>query len=130
MRNAVALIMLVLMAAIGGCSQKPDVALINFRSQTVDIGYIKPNSGPVNVTFSFTNNGGNALEVHNVASDCSCAVASFTKKPVAAGDSGTINIKLDPKLITAKGHYERPVIVHSNTKPQLHTLIIKMFVER
>jgi len=130
MRNTVTLIILMVMAVITGCTPKPDVALINFKSQIVDIGYIKPNSRPVNVTFSITNNGGKALLVHNVASDCSCAVASFTKKPIAAGDTGSINIKLDPKLISAKGHYERPIVVHSNTKPRLHTLIIKMFVDR
>jgi len=130
MRNTVTLIILMVMAVITGCTPKPDVALIDFKSQTVDIGYIKPNSRPVNVTFSITNNGGKALQLHNVASDCSCAVASYTKKPIAAGDTGSINIKLDPKLISAKGHYERPIVVHSNTKPRLHTLIIKMFVDR
>lgn len=128
MKNAFMLIMLIMV--IAGCSTKPDVAIINFKNPTIDIGHIKANSRPVNVTFTFANNGGKDLQVNNVASDCSCTAFSFTEKNIAPGDSGTINVKLNPKAIFATGNFERQMVVHSNTKPRLHTLIIKMFVDR
>lgn len=130
MRRSFSLFILTLLIAVTGCTRKPDAAIINFKNLKADIGHIKANSAPINVAFAFTNNGGKPLMVHNVVSDCTCTIINFPKKNISPGEGGTINVKLDPKLILAKGHFERPVVVRSNTNPRLHTLIIKMFVER
>lgn len=130
MRNFFILIILIFIVVIIGCRPKPDNAIIQFKNKTINIGHIAHDAKPVNVKFGFVNDGGKILQLNNVVSDCTCTVINFTKKNIAPGDSGTIDVKLDPKLISAKGHFERPVVVRSNTNPRLHTLIIKMFVER
>lgn len=112
-----------------GCSTKPDTAIIHFAQKTVDVGHINKLQEPVTAKFSFTNTGGKPLKVLNVASDCSCTIAQYTKKPIAAGDSGVIEVKVNPKVIQVKGRFERQIVVHSNTQPRLNTLIIKMMVD-
>ncbi|MDT3403039.1 DUF1573 domain-containing protein [Mucilaginibacter terrae] len=129
MKKLLLLIWAFVAVVFAGCSTKPDVPIIQFAQKTVDIGNINKRQTPVAARFSFTNTGGKPLKVINVASDCSCTIASYTKKPVAAGDSGIIEVKVNPKVIHIKGRFERQIVVHSNTEPRLHTLIIKMMVD-
>ncbi|MVN92531.1 DUF1573 domain-containing protein [Mucilaginibacter aquatilis] len=111
-----------------GCSNKPEEPVINFKSSVIDLGRIDFNAKPVTATFGFTNGGQKELKLISVAADCTCTIPSYTAKPIAYHEQGVIKVVFDPKAANTIGAMERSVVVRTNTKPQLHTLIVKMVV--
>jgi len=69
---------------------------MDFESKTYDFGTI--NEGDVvEHTFTFTNNGKAPLVITNARPSCGCTVPSYTKEPVAPGESGEIVVKFNSK---------------------------------
>ena len=71
---------------------------------------------PVTVDFTITNSGTKPLVLNNVTVSCACAVADWTKTPIAPGGKGTITATFDAKAL---GHFHKSIGVYSNATPSL-----------
>lgn len=96
-------------------------AKISFKNETVDYGKIAKGSDGVRV-FEFTNTGDAPLIVTDVKSSCGCTVPKKPKGPVAAGASGTIEVKYDTNRV---GPIRKTVTVYSNADEPIKALKIK-----
>jgi len=74
---------------------------------------------PVSVDFVVTNTGDQPLVLSNVTVSCACAVADWTKTPIAPGDKGTITATFDAKAL---GRFHKSIGVYSNATPNLFYL--------
>ncbi len=52
---------------------------------------------PVTVEYTITNTGNEPLVLTNVTTSCACAVADWTKEPIAPGAKGTVKASLTRK---------------------------------
>ncbi|MGC9331576.1 MAG: DUF1573 domain-containing protein [Bacteroidales bacterium] len=73
-------------------------------------------------TFTFTNVGGSDLVINNVKASCGCTTPSWTKKPIAPGEKGEIEIVFNSQ--GRQGEQKKSVIVFANTQPNTTELII------
>ena len=96
-------------------------AKITFKSETVDYGKITKGSDGIRV-FEFTNTGDAPLIVNDVKSSCGCTVPKKPKGPIAAGASGTIEVKYDTNRV---GPIRKTVTVYSNADEPIKALKIK-----
>lgn len=83
---------------------------IVFETIFKDLGEVVQTSHLV-YEYEFTNTGNEALIITNVRTSCSCSVASYTKTPIAKGESDKINVKLDTKIL---GQFNKTIAVYSN----------------
>ena len=52
----------------------------------------------------------------NVTTSCACAVADWTKEPIAPGGKGVVKASFDAKAL---GHFEKSIGIYSNASPSL-----------
>ena len=64
--------------------------------------------------FTFTNDGTVPLVVTRVITSCSCLKASYFKRPVAPGESGTISIIYEPHK-SEPGVFNKVIQIYSNS---------------
>ena len=98
-------------------SALPAVAQPRFVSDTeaVDFGQIAWKH-PVTAHYTITNTGNEPLVLTDVEPDCACAVASWTKAPIAPGEKGTVSVEFDAQML---GHFEKAVTILTNAEPHL-----------
>ncbi len=65
---------------------------MTFEQTEIDYGTIEQNADPYRV-FKFTNTGAEPLIITNAVGSCGCTVPSYSKAPVAPGDSGEIKVR-------------------------------------
>ena len=65
--------------------------------------------------FKFTNTGTSALIISDVTATCGCTIPTYTKKPVAPGDDGFIEVKFNSA--GRQGMQHKSVVVLANTQP-------------
>ena len=97
------------------------VAVIKFKTETVDYGTITQNSDGTRL-FSFTNTGDAPLLITNVKASCGCTVPSYSKAPILPGESGELSIKYDTKRL---GAFTKTITVTSNAEGGNKILKIK-----
>lgn len=66
-------------------------------------------------TIRFRNTGDAELTVFNVAPDCNCTTADYTKEPVAPGGEGYIAIRYKAPQ-TGRGHFRHSIRIRSNAE--------------
>ena len=98
---------------------------INWDAEVHDFGNI-PKDEPVRYTFTFTNTGNEPLILENVKSACGCTTPSWTKEPVAPGETGEIVAEFNAK---SPGNFAKTLTVTTNTEPATHRLTLKGMVE-
>ncbi len=101
MRNKIVLLLLLL-----GASHSANAQLV-CQQTTVDCGkalYQKP----VTATFELQNNGGQTLEITDVAVDCGCTKSTVKKRTIAPGEKVTVDLTYDSKLL---GHFTKSAMV-------------------
>ena len=65
--------------------------------QTVhDFGAFKEDDGKVRCQFLFVNEGDEEVSIRAARASCGCTAPSFTKTPVAKGDTGTVTVTFNP----------------------------------
>ena len=83
-----------------GRAQQPakiEGAHLHMEVASHDFGDVPRKGGDLVREFTFTNDGTVPLVVTRVISSCSCLKASYSKRPVAPGESGTISIIYEPR---------------------------------
>ncbi|MEA3448332.1 MAG: DUF1573 domain-containing protein [Bacteroidota bacterium] len=73
-------------------------------------------------TFTFTNVGGSDLIINNVKASCGCTTPTWTKKPIAPGNKGEIEIVFNSQ--GRKGEQKKSVKIFANTQPNTTELRI------
>jgi uncharacterized cupredoxin-like copper-binding protein len=86
-------------------------AIIHFPETEHDFGVVKEGK-TVAYTFEFDNSGNEVLRIGDIKTTCGCTAALVSKKELAPGESGTLNVKLN--TANRKGKMSRLITVSSN----------------
>lgn len=98
---------------------------LDFDKKTHDFGTI--NEGDiVEHTFTFTNNGNAPLVITNARGSCGCTVPTFTREPIAPGETGEMLVKFNSRGRT--NQQSKTVSITANTETGQERLQIKAFV--
>ncbi|MCM1504120.1 MAG: DUF1573 domain-containing protein [Muribaculum sp.] len=82
-----------------------------------------PGDSILNTRFVIYNVGDEPVTIINIFSDCNCTVPTFTRKPIAPGDSTYIDVKYDPRGYKWGG-FRRILRIRSNAvNPSLSAVI-------
>jgi len=98
---------------------------LEFDKKTHDFGTIDEGD-VVEHTFTFTNNGKAPLVITNARGSCGCTVPSWTKEPVAPGETGEMLVKFNSR--GKRNQQNKTVTITANTESGKETLQIKTFV--
>jgi hypothetical protein len=101
-----------------GQIKSSDTAVISFRDYEHDFGKVAEGE-KVACVFSFENTGKGPLLVFSVTSSCGCTVPKYETKPVAPGNTGTIEVVFDSsgrngqqtKTITVQSNASKPIVL-------------------
>ncbi|MBS0011362.1 MAG: DUF1573 domain-containing protein [Bacteroidales bacterium] len=111
-----------------GSEEKRDVVsedngmpVITFEKIEHDFGTITEGEN-VGTIFRFTNTGDAPLIISSAATSCGCTVPKFSNKPVAPGESGTLEVVFDSSH--REGKQTKTISVRSNAEPQVIVLRI------
>ncbi|RMA58032.1 DUF1573 domain-containing protein [Ulvibacter antarcticus] len=111
-------------AAADRDAKSGDVPVMTFAESEFDFGTIEGGTNVEHV-FKFTNTGNAPLVIVDAKSSCGCTVPTYTKAPVAPGDSGELLVKFNG---SGKNQVSKTVTVTANTEKGKETLVIKAFV--
>lgn len=98
---------------------------LSFDKKTHDFGTIDEGD-VVEHTFTFTNEGNAPLVITAARGSCGCTVPTWTKEPVAPGESGEMLVKFNSR--GKRNQQNKTVTVTANTESGKETLQIKTFV--
>lgn len=107
--------------------QKPAGPLPAFQFSEVEHDFGTINQGDVvEHVFSFTNNGEAPLIIQSAVGSCGCTVPTYTREPIAPGETGELNVVFDSK---GKANLQnKTVTITANTWPKKTTLRIKAMI--
>ncbi len=120
MKKIIFLFLAVSISLLGFSQQKK--AAISFESNVHDYGTFKEEAGPQSYIFKFTNTGGEPLILSNVKASCGCTTPKWTRKPVAPGKTGEIQVTYNPK--NRPGRFNKSITVFSNAETPTKVLRI------
>lgn len=95
--------------------------VLSFDKVEHDFGTITEGEN-VGTIFRFTNSGDGALIIGSATTSCGCTVPKFSNKPVAPGESGTLEVVFDSSH--REGQQTKTISVRSNAEPQVIVLRI------
>ena len=99
-------------------------AHMSFVSETHDFGDIARRGGDAEWRFEFVNDGDEPLIITQLKTTCTCLRYKYPRRPVAAGQSGHIDISYQPHK-TEPGTFHRVVMVYSNSTEGVRRLIVQ-----
>ncbi len=105
-------------------SDTTGTAVITFPSLEHSFGAVKEGE-KVGHIFQFTNTGDADLVLTSATASCGCTVSKYNKKPVAPGESGTIEVIFDTS--GRDGVQTKTVVVQSNAENNL--VILRIIAE-
>ena len=94
--------------------RKASGARLRFDDATYDFGDVPRKGGDLVREFTFTNVGTTPLVLVRVITSCSCLKASFSKRPVAPGQTGVVSITYEPHK-SEPGAFNKVIQVFSNS---------------
>ena len=103
-----------------GSAQQP---VITFQTEDYDFGAVKEEGGAISHEFVFINTGEAPLVVSQVKASCGCTTPSWSKEPVAPGDTGTVVAQYNP--LNRPGTFRKSITVTSNATPTTQVLYIQ-----
>lgn len=98
-------------------------AEIKFKADDHDFGKIGERDKKVSYKYEFTNAGKSPLVVTRVMTSCKCVDASYSKKPVPPGGSGSITVTYNPRK--QSGVFYKAIQVYANTADQRHVIVAR-----
>jgi len=105
-------------------SDTTGVAVITFTMLEHNFGAVKAGER-VGCIFPFTNTGDADLVMTSATASCGCTVPKYSKKPVAPGDAGTVEVVFDTS--GRDGIQTKTVVVQSNAENNL--VILRIIAE-
>ncbi len=117
------LMVTVLMMAVVATAFAQKQAKITFDKTTWNFGTF-PESQIQTCTFTFKNTGDAPLIINQAVASCGCTVPTYTKKPVAPGQSGTLKVTYNGKG-KFEGHFKKSITVRTNGTPE----VVRLYVE-
>jgi len=121
----VLLALLLVTLAVGYASAQ---AKIKFDKTSYDFGKFSEVTPVQKCTFTFTNVGNAPLIVNQAVASCGCTVPKYTKKPVAPGEKGTVNVTYNGKG-RFPGHFKKTITIRTNGEPGMVRLYIEGTME-
>ena len=88
--------------------------VIEFEYLDFDFGLIFEGEEVVH-KFKFKNTGGSALIISDVSATCGCTIPTYSRKPIAPGEEGLIEVKFNSS--GREGMQHKTVTVLANTQP-------------
>lgn len=98
---------------------------IEFESDVHDFGEVKDGT-VVEHIFTFVNTGQHPLMIDEVVATCGCTVPTYTRTPVAPGESGMVAISFNSK--GRVGNVDKAVLLKSNAQKPVIPLTFKAIV--
>lgn len=85
-------------------------ATIEFEQEVHDFGQLEQHAA-AEYEFVFTNTGNEPLIISDAKKSCGCTIPTFTREPIAPGETGVIHVKYDSKRV---GPINKSVTIVSN----------------
>lgn len=104
-------------------------AEIKFDKLTHNFGTFSESTPVQKCVFTFTNVGNAPLIINQAIANCGCTVPSYTKKPIAPGEKGTISVKYNGKG-RFYGHFKKGITIRTNGKTEMTRLYIEGTMEK
>ncbi len=98
-------------------------AEIKFDQVKIDLGKFHENDGVQKCTFTFKNVGDAPLVVNQAFASCGCTVPTYTKEPIAPGQSGKIDVSYNGKG-KFPGSFKKTITVRTNGKTEMTRLYV------
>ena len=95
--------------------------LVKWKSTTHDFGEIKQGN-PVSVDFAFENVSDEPIFIDNVRTTCGCTAPTWSKDPIAPGESAFIELEYNAKK---EGPFNKPARVYLSGKKEPVMIYIK-----
>lgn len=111
-----------LSAALSACVFAVSGAQVNWLDTTHDYGAFAEDGGSVSCEFRFVNAGSEPVAIIAARASCGCTTPSFTKTPVAPGDTGRVEVRYNP--VGRPGRFSKTVSVTLSGE-QKQTLTVK-----
>lgn len=94
---------------------------MSFEVVNFDFGSLEQGGEEVSFDFHFTNDGTAPLIITRAKNSCRCIGVEFPKRPVRAGEGGTVRVTFDPK---DKGVFNKAIEIHANIPGGYITLFV------
>lgn len=94
---------------------------MSFEVVNFDFGTLEQGGTEVAFDFTFTNDGTAPLIITRAMNSCRCIAVEFPKRPVRAGEGGSVRVTFDPK---DKGVFNKAIEIHSNIPGGYITLFV------
>jgi hypothetical protein len=109
-------------------SEKSEVngPVMSFKTAVLDYGKIEHKSDG-NRAFVLTNTGNAPLIISNAKGSCGCTVPTWSRDPLAPGQSTEIGVKYDTKRI---GKFTKTITLTTNSTEKTKILTIKGDVQK
>ncbi len=96
---------------------------MRFETDDHDFGVVPEEGGPISHPFTFVNTGDAPLLISEVKASCGCTTPSWSKEPIAPGDTGVVVAQYNPQ--NRPGTFRKSITVTSNADPATRALYIK-----
>ena len=117
------IIMTLMMLCTFGYASAQNKADIKFDKTTHNFGTFSEKSPVQKCTFTFTNVGNAPLVINQAIASCGCTVPTYTKEPIAPGQSGKIDVTYNGKG-KFPGNFKKTITVRTNGKTEMTRLYI------
>ena len=106
--------------------QNTNGPVMSFETSVLDFGKIEHKSDG-NRAFVLTNTGNAPLIISNAKGSCGCTVPTWSRDPLAPGQSTEIGVKYDTKRI---GKFTKTITLTTNSSEKTKILTIKGEVQK
>ena len=100
-----------------------DGAHIAFAKTKHDFGEVERKGGDLTVQFEYVNDGSEPLVITRIATSCTCVKASYSRRPLAVGESSVVEITYEPHKKEA-GVFHKVVQVYTKSVDGMRLLTI------
>lgn len=110
-------------------AQSPEGADIAFQTKVVDLGTLWQDDDKQIVRLKYTNTGDVPLVVTEVRTSCSCTTVRHDRGKVLPGESGVLNITMDPSK-APEGSFYRVLQVYSTAMSGVQHITLKAEIKK
>lgn len=121
--TAVALLLGLVFSVPDALAQTSDGAKIYFPIRVHDFGTAREEAGLLKCEFMYVNTGNKPLEIRRVTASCGCTTPTFSRQPLAPGDTSYIQVAYN--TTGRPGNFSKSIMVYSNGSANSVTLTIR-----